>query len=150
MKKLIISISVFSLLLFSCTNNVEKAVKNVETETKEVHQHETTNIELNKGEKWTVDSNMIVFIREMEQDVATFSKSDKKDYKALAPILKENIDKLTSNCTMKGKAHDELHKWLLPYIDIVTELSEANDETESKDIYFQIQKSFITFNTYFQ
>jgi hypothetical protein len=150
MKKLIISISVFSLLLFSCTNNVEKAENKVETETEEMHQHETTKIELNKGEKWAVDSNMIVFIREMENDIKTFTNADKKDYKALATILKENIDKLTSNCTMKGKAHDELHKWLLPFIDMVTELSEAKDVAESKDMYIQIQKSFVTFNTYFQ
>ena len=41
---------------------------------------------------------------------------------------------------MKGKAHDELHKWLLPYIDLVKELSEAKDETEAEKNNFKIFK----------
>ncbi|MBK9047964.1 MAG: hypothetical protein IPL74_15190 [Bacteroidetes bacterium] len=51
---------------------------------------------------------------------------------------------------MKGKAHDELHKWLLPYIDLVKELSEAKDETEAAKQFENIQTSFTTFNQYFQ
>ena len=51
---------------------------------------------------------------------------------------------------MKGKAHDELHKWLLPYIDMVKELSEAKDETEAEKQFHNIQTSFTTFNQYFQ
>ncbi|MBK6365166.1 MAG: hypothetical protein IPF52_17485 [Saprospiraceae bacterium] len=51
---------------------------------------------------------------------------------------------------MKGKAHDELHKWLLPYIDLVKELSEAKDETEASKHFENIQISFTTFNQYFQ
>ncbi len=67
----------------------------------------------------------------------------------LATIL-AGFDLLTSNCTMKGKAHDELHKWLLPYIDMVKELSEAKDETEASKLFENIQISFTTFNKYFQ
>jgi hypothetical protein len=51
---------------------------------------------------------------------------------------------------MKGKAHDELHKWLLPYIDLAKELSEAKDETEASKRFENIKSSFITFNQYFQ
>jgi hypothetical protein len=51
---------------------------------------------------------------------------------------------------MKGKAHDELHKWLLPNIDMVKKLSEAKDETESSKQFKNIQTSFTTFNQYFQ
>jgi hypothetical protein len=51
---------------------------------------------------------------------------------------------------MKGKAHDELHKWLLPCIDLVKELSEAKDETEASKHFKTIQISFTTFNQYFQ
>ena len=47
---------------------------------------------------------------------------------------------------MKGQAHDELHKWLLPYIDLV----EAFSTDKSADNFTAIQNSFSTFNTYFQ
>jgi hypothetical protein len=107
-------------------------------------------IELNNGEKWKVDANMITHIRNMENDVISFAKVEQKDYKSLAEKLQSNIDLLTSNCTMKGKAHDELHKWLLPYIDLVKELSEAKDETEAEKQFQNIQTSFTTFNQYFQ
>ena len=93
---------------------------------------------------------MITHIRNMENDVVSFAKVEQKDYKSLSEKLQSNIDLLTSNCTMKGKAHDELHKWLLPYIDLVKELSEAKDETEASKHFENIQISFTTFNQYFQ
>ena len=153
MKKITILISVISLFLFSCGNTSnEKSKEQTETVTHEEHQHnaEIQTIELNNGEKWKVDANMITHIRNMENDVNSFANVEKKDYKSLAEKLQSNIDLLTSNCTMKGKAHDELHKWLLPYIDMVKGLSEAKDETEASKQFKNIQTSFTTFNQYFQ
>ena len=115
MKKITISLTVISLFLFSCSNTSnEKSKQQTETVTHEEHQHndEMQTIELNNGEKWKVDANMITHIRNMENDIISFSTVEQKDYKSLAEKLQSNIDLLTSNCTMKGKAHDELHKWL--------------------------------------
>ena len=153
MKKITILIPVISLFLFSCGNaSKEKSKEETETVTHEEHQHnyEMQTIELNNGEKWKVDANMITHIRNMENDIISFSTVEQKDYKSLSNKLQSNIDLLTSNCTMKGKAHDELHKWLLPYIDLVKELSEAKDETEAAKQFENIQTSFTTFNQYFQ
>ena len=153
MKKITILIPVISLFLFSCGNTSnEKSKEQTETVTHEEHQHnaEIQTIELNNGEKWKVDANMITHIRNMENDVISFAKVEQKDYKSLSEKLQSNIDLLTSNCTMKGKAHDELHKWLLPYIDLVKELSEAKDETEAEKQFQNIQTSFTAFNQYFQ
>lgn len=153
MKKIIILILVISLFLFSCGNtSKEKPKEQTETVTHKEHQHdeESEIIELNNGEKWKVDANMLTHIRNMENDVVSYAKVEQKDYKSLGEKLQSNIDLLTSNCTMKGKAHDELHKWLLPYIDMVKELSEAKDETEAEKQFHNIQTSFTTFNQYFQ
>ncbi len=104
------------------------------------HQHEhDTAIALNNGEKWEVEAKMMGFIRSMEQDVKTYSADD--GLEDLRSKLKENIDSLTSNCTMTGQAHDELHKWLIPYIDLVNEMED--DMTE-------LNASFETFNSYFK
>jgi hypothetical protein len=153
MKKLSILLTALSFFLFSCGNTPnEKSDKQAETATLEEHQHnaEIQTIELNNGEKWKVDANMITHIRNMENDVISFSKAQQKDYESLAEKLQSNIELLTSNCTMKGQAHDELHKWLLPYIDIVNELSEAKDETAASKQFDNIKISFTTFNQYFQ
>lgn len=152
-KQIIISITAISLFLFSCGNMAdEKSNEQTETAIHEEHQHdeESEAIELNNGEKWKVDANMITHIRNMENDVISFNKADQKDYKSLAEKLQSNIDLLTSDCTMKGKAHDELHKWLLPYIDLVNELSETEDQAEAAKQFENIQTSFTTFNQYFQ
>ncbi len=153
MKKKIILIPAIALFLFSCGNaSNEKSEDLSEIETHDEHHHddESEAIELNNGEKWTVDANMLTHIRTMENDVVSYAKVEQKDYKSLSEKLQSNIDLLTSNCTMKGKAHDELHKWLLPYIDLVKEFSEAKDETEASKHFENIQISFTTFNQYFQ
>ena len=153
MKKKIILIPAIALFLFGCGNaSNEKSEDLSEIETHDEHHHddESEAIELNNGEKWQVNANMITHIRNMENDVVSYAKVEQKDYKSLSEKLQSNIDLLTSNCTMKGKAHDELHKWLLPYIDLVKEFSEAKDETEASKHFENIQISFTTFNQYFQ
>jgi len=151
--KTIIIILAGSILLFSCniaTKEQEKAkTENVTQEPEHQHDKNET-IELNKGERWKVDENMITHIRNMENDVSVFKGTTLTEYKTLSENLQKNVDLLTSNCTMKGKAHDELHKWLLPYIDLVQELSEAKDETKAAKQFEYIQTSFSTFNQYFQ
>jgi len=153
MKQITILITVLNLFLFGCGNTSnENPKEQTETAIHEEHHHneESEAIELNNGEKWKVDANMITHIRNMENDINSFANVEQKDFKSLAEKLQSNIDLLTSNCTMKGKAHDELHKWLLPYIDLVKELSEAKDETEASKQFENIQTSFTTFNQYFQ
>lgn len=153
MNKLILSLAAFSIMLSSCSNSTNEKSNN-QTEIAEQNNHhlddESEAIELNNGEKWKVDANMITHIRNMENDIYHFANVEQKDFKSLAEKLQTNIDLLTSNCTMKGKAHDELHKWLLPYIDMVKELSEAKNETEASEQFKNIQTSFSTFNQYFQ
>ncbi|MEY4522264.1 MAG: hypothetical protein RIT10_1449 [Bacteroidota bacterium] len=153
MKTLIILISAISLFLFGCGNTSnEKSSEQTETAIHDEHHHdeESEVIELNNGEKWKVDANMITHIRNMENEINSFANVEQKDYKSLVKKLQSNIDLLTSNCTMKGKAHDELHKWLLPYMDLVKQLSEAKDEREETKQFENIQTSFTTFNQYFQ
>lgn len=148
-----ILIPLISLVLFSCNNaSKEKSKVYKETDTHKEHQHnsDVIGIELNNGEKWKVDETMLYHIRNMESDVFSFSKLKEKEYKTLAISLQSKIDLLTSNCTMKGKAHDELHKWLLPYIDLVKEFSESKDETTLNEQFQKIQTSFTTFNQYFK
>lgn len=133
------------LLIFSC-NTKSKEEKTTEIKTEE-HQHsESETIQLNNGEKWKVDDNMMLHIRNMEKDVVHFDQEKSTNYSLLANKLKTNIDILTSNCTMKGQAHDELHKWLVPYIELVDSFSKE----KSANQFTEIQNSFLTFNQYFK
>ena len=141
----IILLATAGLFLFSC-NTKSKEEKTTEIKTEE-HQHsDNAAIHLNDGEKWKVDDNMMEHIRNMENDIVAFTNKSDKNYTQLASKLKANLDLLTSNCTMKGQAHDELHKWLVPYIDLVDSLEKENTDEQFK----AIQHSFETFNQYFK
>ena len=144
----ITTILLSTFFLFSCNDKAKNESAETSQATKtEVHEHSNDEtIQLNDGQKWKVDVDMMAHIRIMENDVTSFDKETPENYQLLADNLKKNIDLLTSNCTMKGEAHDELHKWLLPYIELVDDFS----KDKSNENLAKIQESFTTFNQYFQ
>jgi hypothetical protein len=146
----LITLAILGLLIAGCNPQTKVSNQKDSTNVAEHHDEETTVIELNNGEKWTVDAEMMVHIRNMEKDVSDYATGGNSDYKSIAKKLQTNIELLTSNCAMTGKAHDELHKWLLPYIDTVDEFAKLNDTTSAAGQFKTIQSSFTTFNTYFQ
>lgn len=144
----ITTIAMATFFLFSCNDKAKnETVESNQTTEVEVHNHsEDEAIQLDGDKKWKVDDNMMAHIRNMEKDIASFDNSKPENYQVLADNLKENLDLLTSNCTMKGQAHDELHKWLLPYLDLVDNFS----KDKSAEQFTEIQNSFTTFNQYFE
>lgn len=93
---------------------------------------EPAEIELDNGKKWQVNTEMAAHIEAMETDVANYRSGD--DITQLQTSLKENISQLSSKCTMEGKAHDELHKWLVPFIETVNEMQEENPDSSIKKL----------------
>lgn len=116
----------------------------------EEHHHAEEALQLNKGEKWKVDESMMAHLRQMEKDVNTFSGKTAEDHKELAGKLQTSLDLLTSGCTMTGQAHDELHKWLVPYIDMVGAYAESKTAEEAAMHFEKIKVAFGPFNEYFQ
>jgi hypothetical protein len=115
------------------------------------HSHATAeeSLVLNDGKKWVVDDAMLTHIRNMEQDIAAFSGNQVADYHALAGSLQDNLNALTAGCTMTGLAHDELHKWLLPHMELVKNLSKADSPKNAEKYLGDIKRSMETFNQYF-
>jgi hypothetical protein len=136
-----------SLILFiavnSCSENVEYSAKNILKEAP--HQ-----LELDEGEKWIVDEGMMISIVEMENSVNDFEGNQISDFQTLSKSIKSNLSGLTSNCTMKGQSHDELHKWLLPFFDLNGELKEANDSDKSINIVKEMKYELFVFRVYFK
>lgn len=128
---LTILLAVFGLFVFSCGGP-------------------TGPIELNNGEKWKVNAEMMPPLNASQKLVSDFPSNNKKNYKALAEQLKENNKLLISSCTMNGKSHDELHKWLHPYMSLLDELENSEKENEANHVFEKIEKSFETFNQNFQ
>jgi hypothetical protein len=159
MKSFFITFNLFSLfLLFSSCGSESTSTENqTATDTTAIesdHHDHSEAINLNEGEKWKVDSHMLGFIRSIETDVTNFGSSagekNLPEYIALSDQIATNLDSLTSNCTMTGQAHDELHKWLLPFLDLNDSFSASQTIAEADSVYSEITKSFTEFNTYFE
>ncbi len=151
---LALTLLAFSFTFAGCSTAPAEKTGTTTTEVvtaEEAHHHDANEaIELNKGEKWPVDKNMVGYIHNMETDLKSFAGTQPQDYKVLSGKLQTNIEALTSNCTMTGQAHDELHKWLLPFIETAHTLSEAKETTEAAAEVKNLQASFVTYNQYFQ
>lgn len=138
------------MLLMGCQQSKDKNKTN-EMESLKIHQvDERSAIKLNNGEKWKVDDHMMVHLRNMETAVTALKNPSLSECKKLSKQLQGHLDLLTSNCTMKGEAHDELHKWLLPFLDLVDTFSKVTTEQDANSTFNEIEKSFIVFNQYFQ
>ena len=127
----------FALFLFSCGN------KNNGTTT----ESNTPTIELNHGEKWTVNTEMTPYTLDGEK---LLSHYDSNDYASLAAQLKQKNTSLIKSCTMDGKSHDELHKWLHPHLELVDALSAADSKEAANKIIIQLSDSYKIYNQFFQ
>lgn len=148
-----ITVLAISLALFSCGNTSnEKSKEQTETAIHEDHQHteESESIQLNNGEKWIVNEEMKPFILEAENNLNEYLNSNSSDYKTLAEQLKDKNSGLIKSCTMNGESHDELHKWLLPHMELIKNLAECSNNDEATKVIEQLNASFKTYNQYFQ
>ena len=124
-----------ALLVTSCGNSHKS------------HNQEAVHIELNNGQKWKVNLEMTPYILEAEQILLQYNEND---YDALAEQLKNKNNRLIKSCTMDGKSHEELHKWLHPHIQLIDALEDAENKEEADKIISELKVSFQTYHNYFQ
>lgn len=136
MKIYIISIAVFVALLATSCGNSHKS-----------HNQEAVQIELNNGQKWKVNLEMTPYILEAEQILLQYNDND---YIALAEQLKNKNKGLIKSCTMDGKSHEELHKWLHPHMQLIDALEDAENKEEADKLISELNASFQTYHNYFQ
>lgn len=141
-------ITYLSIALFFTMSACNSSTKE-KSETKSPIQQDKNDlgIELNDGQKWEVNQEMKP---PLERSEIALDKYDGKEYEILAEQLKANNDELVKSCTMKGKSHDELHKWLHPHIKLTNALLEAQNEKEADQINQKLKTSFDTYHQYFQ
>lgn len=112
--------------------------------------HQKSGINLNKGEKWIVNDEMIPHIEKGNELLNTFISEKDQNYLKLAENLSDQNNALIMSCTMEGESHDELHKWLHPHMVLIEKLSNASSFNEAESIISDIEKSFQTYYRYFK
>lgn len=151
MKKIVLFV-ISAVTLVSCSNNPKEESSNQQTAEQEEHQTSSENaeaIQLNDGEKWLVNIEMKPFVSEGENLVDSYLKNKQTDYNALAIKLKAQNSQLVKSCTMNGKSHEELHKWLKPHSELVKNLQSETNATTAMEIVGQLQGSYQLYHQYF-
>ena len=156
MKKLFI-LAISSLVFFSCNTATEKTTEKEEENPKEetVKQEDhkddekSETVELNNGAKWVVNEEMKPYVMKGEELLNNYAQTNQTDYKQLAADLKAENEKLIKSCTMNGKSHDELHKWLEPHLKLTKHLEKADDAANAKTLVTDLQSSYKSYHEYF-
>lgn len=144
-----------SVMLFWACNNSENTTSSEETttttENHASHHHNESHeaVELNNGEKWVVNDEMKPFVTRGEELVDAYLRDGQTDYKTLAEQLNDQNNLLIKNCTMTGKSHDELHKWLHPHLEIVRTLENETDADKATNTVSELQHSYEKYHEYF-
>ncbi len=140
-----------SLLMFAACNT-EQAPK-VVAETTEAaapaHEH-ATEIPLNNGQRWAINDEMRPFLAKSRQIFSDYRQQGGTDYKKLAQELEQENNQLIESCTMDGAAHEALHEWLHPHLELVEALGKAGSPEQANDILGKLATSFEQFDKYFQ
>lgn len=141
-------------LVWSCNSStsVDTANKDVIQETETItqaddkHELAVEGLSLNNGVKWNGDKATNNNVKNLENIIQDFKKSTPSatsDYVTLSNNLQGGLDKMVSECRMKGEDHDALHKWLEPLIGKVKNLKQVDKieagETATQDIEAHIK-----------
>lgn len=150
----ILSATFISLLLIGCGNQEENSAKDKTLDSNVVSTVDIApnphDLILIDGEKWIIDEGMRVSIDSIELRMEAFNGVTLSDYEALSGDLAHHTKSVISNCTMKGQAHDELHKWLIPFIDLRKELIGITAVEDGVIIATELNNELNIFNTYFK
>lgn len=159
-------IKIFALVflgnaLISCGDSTAVQNSNENTESHDDHDHDADphhgltdesnlDIELDNGQKWVVNEEMKPHLEEGHKALVVYVDSKDSDYKALAENIKQANRSLISSCTMDGKSHDELHKWLYPHLELTKSLEQAENQEQANEIIHELEDSYSDYNKYFQ
>lgn len=140
---IIITLAVIGLLI-GCTS------KETEVNTSFNKIENPHGLNLNQDKKWVVVPDMMLSIRSIEDQIEGFNGKSIEEYKSHSKNISELLGELTSNCTMEGDAHDELHKWLVPFIELNDELTSSSSIGKSAEIVSKQKEEIKLFNKYFK
>lgn len=151
--KQLLTILFASSLLLACNTANEKETTKTTKPAVENHDEQTdhaTLLSLNNGVKWKADSTTVLNVDFLQKIISGAKKESLEDFSKTANGLQEGLNKMVSECKMKGADHEALHHWLEPLMDKVKELKIANNVETASTISNEIEKQINLFSQYFE
>lgn len=102
---------------------------------------------LNKGEKWKANIETTTQIKNMQEILDSFEQKNDGLSIELGNNLQKELDELFKACNMKGEPHNQLHTYLMPLLEMV---SEAKDKPVSKSQLAELNNYLAVYFKYFQ
>ena len=113
--KQILTILLAANLLLACNagNEKEKTTTTAPAaETHADHGEQATELALNNGEKWKADSTTLQNVALLQKIVSGTKQENLENHLKIAASLQDGLNKMVSECKMKGADHEALHHWL--------------------------------------
>ncbi len=141
------------ILLISCKQNVEKktvpVIEQQEIPSEESHKSIDGEVTLNNGELWQANPETTEGIIKMKERMNSFNDFEKKEaYANLKEGLETDFTELFQKCTMKGEAHNQLHNYLFPIIDLFDGVGSSDLET-CKSSFKELNNHLEEYSNYF-
>jgi uncharacterized membrane protein len=117
------------------------------------HNHAVNEVgapSLNKGEKWVSDAHTRAKVLQMQRSLSEYEKSGSQHYRVLADSLTGQLNRLIAGCTMEGRAHEELHKWLAPLTENIKYLSNEESPLSASTSAREIATFLDSFDQFFE
>ncbi len=153
MIKKLLAILMVTAVLLACNSAAEKEKSTAaDTLTNNHHDHEeeATGLALDNGAKWKADSITIANVSLLKETLSVAKKEKLEDYLQTASQLQEGLNKMLSECKMKGEDHNALHQWLVPLMEKVKVLKTATTVEDAAAISTAIEKQVNLFTEYFE
>lgn len=147
-------------LAVSCGTSNDQDQAEATTEVADEHPSDTSEgvteikLALNDGAKWNSDESTFSGMKRLELTLYNFGEDTSEptldDYNKLGEAL-ANIDKdIISQCSMKGKDHDQLHILLGPMLGNVDVIKNGTDVDASKENIEALSGSISQFFVHFE
>lgn len=142
-----ISILIGGMLLLSCGDDTSKSDHHEDNNHSSDHSAIAENeLRLNEGHKWMMDDHTRSSFNKMAGSFLNMDhlSLEGEGLKKAGSDLQIQIDELIKGCTMTGKAHDQLHVYLMGYIPAVKELKESGRIEDAKKVrhYLEIYDEY--------
>ena len=111
---------------------------------------QSSTIEKDNGKRWVIVPAMMTHLNAMDAALKEKPPATVAEHQKLGKRLDGSLSSLISSCTMTGKAHDELHKWLVPVITDIKGYSQGKDLKKLDQQHSDLRKAFLVFHQYFE
>ena len=148
MKQVMAILLATSLLLACNAGNDNEKTSATESSTENHADH--LGLVLNNGVKWKADSNTLLNVALLQNIISNAKKESLENYLQTAAALQDGLNKMVSECKMKGADHEALHHWLEPLMQRTKELTKANSIENAATISGEIERQINLFPQYFE